>query len=103
MSEYIVHESLMNKLNAYKPDKSTVCDYGDCVQEGFEHAVEIIENQPAADVAEVRHGKWILENDLGNGMADYKCSVCDYDDTFCIALIQRNFYKYCTCCGAKMD
>lgn len=53
---------------------------------------------PAADVAEVRHGKWgdtgIEELDLI--YAGYKCSVCGY-------IICGNMFNYCPNCGTKMD
>ena len=65
-----------------------------------------IRKLPAADVAEVVHGRWIGE---GDGYADgalvcdvWHCSVCDYtiddgtDDPVRLP-------KYCAGCGAKMD
>ncbi|MBQ5601819.1 MAG: hypothetical protein IIU77_03230 [Clostridia bacterium] len=55
-----------------------------------------LDEQPTADVVEVRHGEWIWTE---NGEADYEqywvCSVCgekSYIET-----------KYCSDCGAKMD
>ena len=65
--------------------------------------VSDIEAAPAADVAEVVHGEWIL---LGKNEHDYetsveeKCSLCGryvyrYDTE-----LQDN---YCPNCGAKMD
>ena len=58
-----------------------------------------IEQVPAADVVEVRHGKWLsVEGDVL-----FECSICgtevstswDYDDP--------EMFRYCPCCGAKMD
>lgn len=49
-----------------------------------------IDNMEAADVAEVRHGRWI-ENDLM-----YKCSECRF-------VRWPNPSPYCPNCGAKMD
>ena len=37
-----------------------------------------IDNLPAADVQEVRHGKWIYTAFYGCNLATVKCSRCDY-------------------------
>lgn len=54
---------------------------------------KITENQPTADVQEVRHGEW-LEDDYGY----CHCSNCRYehDSPECIT-------PYCPECGTKMD
>ena len=57
---------------------------------------------PTVDAVEVVHGRWILEQEFEDGTADYKCSACDYDDTFHRNLVNA-FYNYCPYCGAKMD
>lgn len=44
---------------------------------------------PAADVAPVRHGRWI---DSSNG---WMCSECEQDNTYA--------KPYCPNCGARMD
>ena len=49
---------------------------------------------PAADVAEVVHGKW--GDNVIEGSMLVKCSVCGFD---CGA----NSFSYCPNCGAKMD
>lgn len=56
----------------------------------------VINNAPAVDVVEVRHGTWTLNKD-GSGTCD-QCGmtqkgVWDYD----------NWQNYCGCCGARMD
>ena len=54
-----------------------------------------------ADVAEVKHGKWIehphFNFEGGYSGADYECSMCGYSD--CV----YEEYSYCPNCGAKMD
>ena len=58
-----------------------------------DHAKELIQRIPAADVAEVRHGKWVcLEAEIGF----FACSECDHT-------ILRAKCNYCPNCGAKMD
>lgn len=53
-----------------------------------------IDRIPAADVAEVRHGHWIMHDDPILGLT-CECSECHIEtcgDT-----------NYCPACGAKMD
>lgn len=51
---------------------------------------------PSADVAPVRHGRWIEDNPHCNGLAsNWNCSMCGGDGD--------NDYNYCPNCGAKMD
>lgn len=55
---------------------------------------DYIDDEPAADVQEVRRGKWSKENtEYG---VRVECSECkfEYPDS--------DFY-YCPCCGARMD
>lgn len=65
---------------------------------GIEAVLEYAENLPAADVAPVRHGRWL----------DGKCTVCGWEEPdVCTwtgydseAWIET---PYCPNCGAKMD
>ena len=53
-----------------------------------------------AELAEVKHGKWIyVDGDLD--WADCKCSECGYTDLF--EDCTESFYNFCPECGAKMD
>ena len=58
---------------------------------------------PAADVAEVQHGRWICIN---KGYGEYECSVCHGVDSNCSdyygshAVTEQEF---CPNCGCKMD
>ena len=52
---------------------------------------------PAADVVEVRRGKWV-EADDGDGVV---CSVCGED--FCTIIHETDRFKYCPNCGCRMD
>lgn len=51
---------------------------------------------PAADVVEVRHGRW--ETAPYNGVYDMRCSACGFAPGI-------RFYSsdYCPNCGARMD
>lgn len=60
--------------------------------EGTSNCVECehpIDDFPAADVVEVRHGRW------NNGYEVQNCSECGYRG--------KRSYKYCPHCGARMD
>ena len=52
---------------------------------------------PAADVAEVRHGRWIEQEKYTFGVM-YDCSICDNR-----ILDTGHSWNYCPNCGAKMD
>lgn len=62
--------------------------------------VKRIKDIPAADVVEVRHGRWIWEL-ANNGWANHICSECGYAKNTDIHV--RLGYDYCPRCGAKMD
>lgn len=61
---------------------------------GYPTVAAIIDATEAADVQEVRHGKWDMIVGFEFVDDDYKCSLCH-------CLSQRT--KYCPNCGAKMD
>ena len=64
--------------------------------------LQTVEDAPAADVVEVRHGEWIHheteDEDWGGTYHKWTCSCCGYStgDNPCEA-------NYCPNCGAKMD
>ena len=62
---------------------------------------DIVDVQPAADVAEVVHGAWVQER--GNYATVNRCSVCG--DTRWGRSRQTGWCdsQYCGACGAKMD
>ena len=57
-----------------------------------------IDDIEAADVAEVRHGRWVDYSDAGY----YECSVCGEAWTFIDGTPKDNNANYCPRCGAKM-
>ena len=63
------------------------------------HFFDVVDDLPAADVQEVKHGHWISEH-IGYGVTRYKCSVCG--GRFGII---EDFppNKFCPNCGARMD
>ena len=71
----------------------------------FEEVLEVIEEIPAADVQEVKHGKWITsEITMDSGCTS--CSCCHSE--YYIGDLQNlegdnDFVMYCPHCGARMD
>ena len=58
---------------------------------------QYIEIIPAADVAPVRHGRWIEAKEIGD--CCYRCSNCQFmRDAYLL-----DVENYCPNCGEKMD
>ena len=64
---------------------------------GGEAIIEDLTKFPAADVMEVRHGRWIEQEKYTFGVM-YDCSICDNR-----ILDNGHSWNYCPNCGAKMD
>ena len=94
MDEYIKKSYAVDAvLDVYcdTPDIDLSC-------EKFEAAIFKI---PPADVAPVRHGRWIEPSRLYYGAKQYECSLC-YSDTFWKKHSITEKYPHCPNCGAKM-
>ena len=55
---------------------------------------DVINDMPAVDAEIVRHGKWKSMGDCGVT----ECSACEWNTEEYVG-----DYKYCPCCGAKVD
>lgn len=99
MAKYVDVEPLINEYtksinyvttHATKMNIMEFANAGAC----FETARQTLMDAPAADVAPVRHGRWIKDGDEGL----IYCSECGEEH-------EREDYRasYCDCCGAKMD
>ena len=103
MAEYIERDALMRRI---KEIHCAECDsyHGvRCRACWVDDTLDYIDSETAADVAPVRHGRWVLDE-----YARYfRCSACgtqfdDETDTYCN--IMNGFApNYCEDCGAKMD
>lgn len=99
MAEYIKREDAIKSF--LDADTDIMADYGPDygAEWGFsrDRVKEILGSLLAADVAEVRHGRWSpVAFGIGICTTKYQCSVCkQYKD------VDRP-YKYCPNCGALM-
>lgn len=81
MAEYIEKEALLASL--------AIEDYP---WTEFDDAFKIVQDEPPADVAPVKHGKWLA------GELDFcNCSECGNE------IPEHAISPYCDECGAKMD
>ena len=97
--EYIEREVVSEGIRKYYYKNPPNSSY----QEGFDHGLDkaqrVILDAPAADVVEVRHGRWVsVQHKLAR-----VCSVCNRDEPYKFADVDADVYNYCPHCGAKMD
>ena len=91
MREYIDRESLISDLKEFANEQLTPL------------IENLIQKQPTADVAEVRHGKWVDLNEIDMLFENtYECDYCNQTFVFEISPKECNC-NYCPNCGAKMD
>ena len=112
MNEYIKREYAIDAVLDVYYDTPDI----DLSGEKFEAAILKI---PAADVAPVRHGRWIMKHrhrggfrrytgidDMGEQHTITVNERVEYDDRYCSECGKQsadNFLNYCPNCGCKMD
>ena len=116
MAEYIEREALKERfrkrINWLEKDVHDQYSLG--LFHGCEYDADLINEPPAADVAPVRHGRWVIKNRHTASSNPYMdddyfasatCSECN----FCIeskiasfSFPKLNTTRYCPNCGAKM-
>ena len=87
MTEYIERKALRDTL--YDANAITIS------------GVKILNQFPSADVAPVRHGRWVDNHCTACGMmpmGDEMWKLCDFEPPRF-----EKFMDYCPNCGAKMD
>lgn len=97
MARYIDAEALINELEAgcmpiYESGISGILGDKDCIR-------DYIERAPAADVQEVKHGRWEKHETHSGAFEFWFCSECDRSGGYSI----NPGFNYCPNCGAKMD
>lgn len=90
--EYIEKSKLISDIECID-----ICDCTD-IDDIFIEVERTIDEQPTADVQEVRHGKW--ENQQNGKVV---CSECGCKAVYQIIYGKWEYENYCPHCGAKMD
>ena len=97
MSKYIDAEDITSTIRKVRTKFAIDSVFGENLREdaavagAFEAVAQVIDILPAADVQEVRHGRWIDDETA------YICSVCFHGSP------SGAKWNYCPNCGAKMD
>ena len=114
MAEYIERESLMlnferryrdyrqrseKPVGAGRVEIDRDLQMAACVMKS---CLDTIHDVSAADVVEVRHGRWV-EQEGPNMDTYYDCSACGESFCFIEGSPSDNLYLYCPNCGARMD
>lgn len=92
MAEHIDWEALCKILENWRDAHADVDDEQGCGL--LEDVIREVDAQPAADVVEVVHGRWVPFHSEAAGDIQY-CSACE------IGFAAKT--DYCPHCGAKMD
>ena len=90
MAKYIDREAAVDAVTGIYYDTPEI----NLTAEKFEAAINGI---PAADVAPVRHGRWVEKEKYTFGIM-YDCSLCENR-----ILDNGHPWNYCPNCGEKMD
>ena len=95
MTKYIELEALKNRFakRLVWLKKDIHDEYSLGLHDGCEYDIKLIDEIPAADVAPVVHGRWIMHDDEFGLTCE--CSVCHIET--------MGDGNYCPSCGAKMD
>lgn len=95
MKEYIEKAAVEEMLeNAQIISDGEYCGY--CTEDVNLNAI------PAADVVEVRHGRWVFDHMTGDWSYYSRCSECGHQEFFANESVEKR-HKYCFSCGARMD
>lgn len=92
MSDYIKREVILSH-------------YKKCSFAMVKAVIAYIEDIPAADVAPVRHGRWLSWEEADNcvpSASRHECSIC-HDAAQVLVNEVELLSVYCPNCGAKMD
>lgn len=107
MAEYKDVELLRKQIAEFKMlvESSENSDYLKGYITGIDAVMEAIDELPAADVQEVKHGRWIT-SEITTDSGYTSCSCCHSE--YYIGDLQNlegdnDFVMYCPNCGARMD
>ena len=99
MSEYINRALTVQELEVLRQEYEMHDDCDELVARRCRSAVSAL---PAADVAPVRHGRWIRPH-WKNSVSCADCSECGAEAHHAEYRGVQKYYKRCPSCGALMD
>lgn len=116
MTDYIERDSALRIIIQKQKELCPLGTYGKKYVDGYDREkfddwqeiIDGIESVPAADVEEVKHGKWIWDpNGMDWGLGTWQCSECACRNNNLpmnnrINPLVFSGSKYCPNCGAKM-
>ena len=99
MAEYIERETLVERLTR----NLNACNPGTFSEMCYQDAINTVTAFPAADVAPVRHGRWVHDyyENCSENFEIVKCTNCGHK-AYAVAFYVKSG-NYCPNCGAKMD
>ena len=97
MSRYIDADKLINEL---EPVIKSAAFKNRNIRSNVNKCLEIVNNQPTADVRENIKGEWIRRDSRYVGWISFNCSVCG--ETLELDRETSSDFKYCPFCGADM-
>lgn len=112
MARYIDADELIEEIKPLKISLGGKDIFADIAKESV---LKIIDEQPTADVVEVKHGEWQLKSEIRRFLEEIdeefyiECPFChrvyyvpfEFEDEKMLEYAKKN-YPYCNC-GAKMD
>ena len=99
MAEYIEREAISEEIRKYYYKNPPNFSYGEGFDRGLDRAQRAILDAPSADVAPVRHGRWIDKGEYAVCTECGRRSSTQYDGVEPIPLMTQ----FCPNCGARMD
>lgn len=100
MAEYIdrnyIGKSYIDLCKALS-QKSKICPGAN--EPTVKDVFALVMHAPAADVVEVRHGRWERHPQSNEDDPVYTCSLCKLN----VSGFEKRWIKYCPNCGALMD
>lgn len=97
MAEYINREALIDFCKKIIHDRWNETTAPVSWSHAYADFIDDINNQPAADVAPVKHGKWTTIDGIS------RCSECGYIPLYDNAIDDLFYSDYCPNCGARME
>lgn len=101
MKEYIERATLKERFQKRLIwlEKDVHDEYSKGLFHGCETDMGLIDEIPAADVEEVKHGRW-MDAESDDGCTVWHCSVCSYPVK---TIGGYPIYRLCPMCGARIN